>query len=159
MFRTLFRWDSRALPVNNLLTFISLEERPRGFVVNSRSKSAWIFILEFILVFENRVARWFVFKQKITLWEKIFRGSDWKMLIYFMAIWSILGTFGIFYDHLVHCAFIWYSFFRFWYHTQRKIWQPCPKISFWDSFCCLFTHEKTFRPGLPDFSCFNVPKS
>jgi hypothetical protein len=27
---------------------------------------------------------------------------DWKMLIYFMDIWNILRTLGIFYDHLVH---------------------------------------------------------
>jgi hypothetical protein len=27
-----------------------------------------------------------------------------------MAIWNILQTFGIFYDPLVHFAFIWYIF-------------------------------------------------
>jgi hypothetical protein len=27
-----------------------------------------------------------------------------------MAIWNILWTFEIFYDHLVLCVFIWYSF-------------------------------------------------
>jgi hypothetical protein len=32
----------------------------------------------------------------------------WKMLIYFMVIWNILRTFGLFYDHLVHFVFIWY---------------------------------------------------
>jgi hypothetical protein len=32
------------------------------------------------------------------------------MLIYFIAIWNILQTFGIFYDHLVHFVFIWYIF-------------------------------------------------
>jgi hypothetical protein len=37
--------------------------------------------------------------------------------MYFMAIWNILHTFGIFYEHLVH-------FFRFWYLVPRKIWQP-----------------------------------
>jgi hypothetical protein len=33
-----------------------------------------------------------------------------KMLIYFVAIWNILQTFGIFYDHLVHFVFSWYIF-------------------------------------------------
>jgi hypothetical protein len=33
---------------------------------------------------------------------KCLRALDLKMLIYFMAIWNILQTFGIFYDHLVH---------------------------------------------------------
>jgi hypothetical protein len=28
----------------------------------------------------------------------------------FLAIWNILRTFGIFYDHLVHFVFIWHIF-------------------------------------------------
>jgi hypothetical protein len=37
---------------------------------------------------------------------KIRRALDWKMLIYFMSIWNILQTFGMFYDPLVHlCSF------------------------------------------------------
>jgi hypothetical protein len=35
---------------------------------------------------------------------------DWKMLVYFIAIWNILWTFGILYGHLVHFVFIWYIF-------------------------------------------------
>jgi hypothetical protein len=41
---------------------------------------------------------------------KFWRALDEKMLIYFMAIWNILQTFGIFCDHLVHFVFIWYIF-------------------------------------------------
>jgi hypothetical protein len=41
---------------------------------------------------------------------KFWRVIDWKMLIYFMAIWNILWRFGIIYDHLVHIFFIWYIF-------------------------------------------------
>jgi hypothetical protein len=33
---------------------------------------------------------------------KFWRALDWKMLIYFMDIWNILRTFGIFCVHLVH---------------------------------------------------------
>jgi hypothetical protein len=33
---------------------------------------------------------------------KFWRALDWKLLIYFMAIWNILWRFGIFYDHFVH---------------------------------------------------------
>jgi hypothetical protein len=33
---------------------------------------------------------------------KFWRAKDGEMLIYFMAIWNILQTFGIFYDQLVH---------------------------------------------------------
>jgi hypothetical protein len=56
--------------------------------------------------------------------DKFWRALDRKMLIYFMAVWNILQTFGIFYDHLVHFVSIWYIFSRFWYHVPRKIWQP-----------------------------------
>jgi hypothetical protein len=38
---------------------------------------------------------------------KFWRALEWQMLIYFMSIWNILRTFGIFYDHLVHFVFIW----------------------------------------------------
>jgi hypothetical protein len=41
---------------------------------------------------------------------KFWRELDWKMFIYFMAIWNILWRFGIFYDHLVHFGFIGYIF-------------------------------------------------
>jgi hypothetical protein len=55
---------------------------------------------------------------------KFLRALDWKMLTYFMAIWNILRTFGISYDHLEHFLFIGYIFFRFWDFATRKIWQP-----------------------------------
>jgi hypothetical protein len=61
---------------------------------------------------------------------KFCRALDWKVLIYFMAIWNILQTFGIIYDPLVHFAFNLYIFSaRSWYYARRKIWQPCRKGS------------------------------
>jgi hypothetical protein len=44
---------------------------------------------------------------------KFWRALEWKMLKYFMTIWNILRTFGIFYDHLVHFVLIWYIFSSF----------------------------------------------
>jgi hypothetical protein len=41
---------------------------------------------------------------------KFWRALDWKMLIYFMALWNILQAFGIFHDNFVHFVFIWYIF-------------------------------------------------
>jgi hypothetical protein len=35
------------------------------------------------------------------------------MLTPFLAIWNILQTFGIFYEHLVHFPLIWYIFSSF----------------------------------------------
>jgi hypothetical protein len=58
------------------------------------------------------------------------RALDWKIWIYFMAIWNILQTFGIFYGHLEYFMTIWYicvnlvHLFWFWYYVRRKIWQP-----------------------------------
>jgi hypothetical protein len=56
--------------------------------------------------------------------DKFLRALDWKMLIYFMAIWNILRPFGKFYEHMALFELIWYNFFRLWYHVPRKIWQP-----------------------------------
>jgi hypothetical protein len=55
---------------------------------------------------------------------KFWRALDWKMLIYFMAIWNILQTFGIFYDHLVHFVFILCSFGTFGIIHQEKSGNP-----------------------------------
>jgi hypothetical protein len=50
-----------------------------------------------------------------------FRALDWKMLIYFMAIWTIL--FGISYKDLAHFLLIGYSF-PVSGSSTKKIWQP-----------------------------------
>jgi hypothetical protein len=49
------------------------------------------------------VARWLIFEPKIPIWVN-YGGPylDRKMLIYFMAIWNIIRTFGIFYNQLEH---------------------------------------------------------
>jgi hypothetical protein len=41
-----------------------------------------------------------------------------------MAIWNILQTFGIFYDHLVHFVFIWFIFSSFGITYQEKSGNP-----------------------------------
>jgi hypothetical protein len=48
------------------------------------------------------------FQTKIPNLGKFWRALDLKLLIQFMAIWNILQTIGIFYDHLVHFVLIWY---------------------------------------------------
>jgi hypothetical protein len=70
------------------------------------------------------VARWFLFIPKISNLCKFLSALDGKLLLYFMAIWNILRTFGIFYDHAVRFVFIWYIFSCFGIMYQRKIWQP-----------------------------------
>jgi hypothetical protein len=58
---------------------------------------------------------------------KFWRALDGKILIYFMAIWSILQPFGIFYDHLVQFVFIWYIFPGFGIMSQEKSGNPAMK--------------------------------
>jgi hypothetical protein len=55
---------------------------------------------------------------------KFWRALGGKMLIYFMAIWNILWTFGIFYDHLVHFVFLWYILSGFGIVYQEKSGYP-----------------------------------
>jgi hypothetical protein len=55
---------------------------------------------------------------------KFWRFLQWKIMLYFMAIWSIwyiLLHYGIFCGHLV-------CFDPFWYIVPRKIWQPCCQV-------------------------------
>jgi hypothetical protein len=73
----------------------------------------------------TRVARWFVFKPKIPIWEN-FGGSSYgkSWHVYFMTIWSILHPFEIFYDHLVYFVVICYIFPRFGILDQEKSGNP-----------------------------------
>jgi hypothetical protein len=61
-------------------------------------------------------------------------------------LYIFIGHFEIFYGHFGYFMTIWNifcSFGTFWYHVQRKIWQPC---------CCLLqTHNKKADLRL---SCF-----
>jgi hypothetical protein len=69
---------------------------------------------------------------------KFWRVLQWKMLVYFMAIWYILWSFCIFHGTLVYFVVILYIsyhfgifcghlvyFLRFWFIVPLKIWQPC----------------------------------
>jgi hypothetical protein len=56
--------------------------------------------------------------------SKFWRATDWQMLIYVMATWNILQTFGIFYNPLVHFVFIWDIFSSFGVMHQEKSGNP-----------------------------------
>jgi hypothetical protein len=103
---------------------------------------------------------------------KFWRALDLKMLLYFMAIWNILQTFGILYDHLVHFVFVRYIFSGFGIMCEEKSGNPdpCKVFSSHEPGCNLElvkrnTYIQSFslffhacEAGLPDFSGFNVPK-
>jgi hypothetical protein len=55
---------------------------------------------------------------------KFLTALDWKMLINFMAIWNILWTFWVFYDHLVNFVFLRYISSGFGIMHQEKSGNP-----------------------------------
>jgi hypothetical protein len=55
---------------------------------------------------------------------KFWSSLDRKILIYFMAIYNILWTFGLFYDHLVHFVYFWYIFSGFGFMYLEKSGNP-----------------------------------
>jgi phosphate/sulfate permease len=57
-------------------------------------------------------------------WGKFWRVLQWKMMAYFMTIWSISLPFGIFFGHLVYFMVIWHIFPRFGMLYQEKSGNP-----------------------------------
>jgi hypothetical protein len=61
------------------------------------------------------------FQTKSPNLSKFWRALEWKMLVYFTVIWSILRRFGIPilwpYGNCVYFSSLWYI-------VSRKIWQP-----------------------------------
>jgi hypothetical protein len=55
---------------------------------------------------------------------KFWMALEWKMQVYFMVIWNILQSFGIFYEKFGKCCGNLVYFPSFWYIVSRKIWQP-----------------------------------
>jgi hypothetical protein len=69
----------------------------------------------------SRVARWFLFKPKVPIWENF---SGPQIVLPFWNILWIFGIFGIFYDLSLHIVFIWYIFSSFGIMHQEKSGNP-----------------------------------
>jgi hypothetical protein len=78
-----------------------------------------------------RVARWFVFKPKNQNLGKFCSVLLWKILVYFMTIWSMLWPLEIFFDHLVYFVLIWNTFPRFVILYQEKSGNPGMDLHFY----------------------------
>jgi hypothetical protein len=72
----------------------------------------------------NQGCQMMCFQTKNTNLGKFRRVLQWKMLVYFMAIWSILRQCGIFCGHLVYFMVIWYIFPHFGILYQEKYGIP-----------------------------------
>jgi hypothetical protein len=85
--------------------------------------------------------------------SKFSRALDWKLLIYFLPIWSIVWTLEIFCTFFVDLVHI----FRFWYRIPRKIWQPC-SVSINVTSNHPSNHERTAARSMYRFSDFSETK-
>jgi hypothetical protein len=61
-----------------------------------------------------------------------------KMLVYFMVIWNLLRSFGIFYGHLESFTVIWYILWLF--GNVVVIWYIFPRFG-------ILCQEKSGNPG------------
>jgi hypothetical protein len=61
------------------------------------------------------------FQTKNPYLGKFWRVLLWKILVYFMTIWSILGHLEIFYGHLVYVVLIWYIFPALVFCTKKNL--------------------------------------
>jgi hypothetical protein len=64
------------------------------------------------------------FQTKNPNFGKFWRVLQWKILVYFMSIWTFLGPLEISYGHLVYFEVIWYIFPRFGILDQEKSGNP-----------------------------------
>jgi hypothetical protein len=85
---------------------------------------------------------------------KFWRALDWKMLICFIPIWNILGTLGIFYDHLLQFVFIRYIISGFGIMHQEKSGNPArqaivreKKLARFFHFMLRWTHLQSSTPS------------
>jgi hypothetical protein len=71
-----------------------------------------------------------------------------NVLVYLMAIWYILWTFGIFYGHLVYFMDIWYILWAFGIFYEHLVYF----VLIWSIFSCfgMFYREKSGNTGRKD---------
>jgi hypothetical protein len=74
--------------------------------------------------FLNQGCQMVCFQTKNPNLGKFCRVLLWKILVYFMTIWSNLRPLQIFFGHLVYFVVIWYIFIRFGILDQEKSGNP-----------------------------------
>jgi hypothetical protein len=78
---------------------------------------------------------------------KIWRALQWRMLAYFMPIWSILRPFGLFYGHLVYFTAIWYILLSFGIFCCHLVYAKVLWYIYFSPFGMLY-QEKSGNPGV-----------
>jgi hypothetical protein len=124
------RDDHDATPKATLLTYIVLPWWAFSDVVGNERNPTFPSNIQIC-----RVARWFIFKPKITIWVN-FRGLCYE------RCWNILWPFSLYYDHLIYFVVIWYIlwsfgiYFQFWYVVLKTSGNPG-----WNVICFLHWKE------------------
>jgi hypothetical protein len=133
-----------------------------------KCRGLWHFLLSFSC-HATRVARWFICIPKNPNFGKFWKSFEPKIFVYFMYlckyVWNILRSVGILYGHLVCFLVIWYIFQVLVSFTEKNlaIWHATKMfhVSYfmytvlnWSLVASGFISDT----GLPDFSCFNIPK-
>jgi hypothetical protein len=131
-FGLLLHWRRRLLKFDQrwiVLYFLIFQEKhpvtraanhdfPRVFKIHFPSFSVFKICTKTQRMFSSkRSSQMVYFLAKNPNLGKFWRVLQWKMLVYFMAIWYILWHFGIFCGHLAY-------FHSFGIESQQKIWQP-----------------------------------
>jgi hypothetical protein len=126
--KLLYKMDSRD-------KFGRLQADPQRFPSGMKALADYVRLhlpshLMYVGPVQSRVAGWYIFKPKNPYLGKFWRTLNWKRLVYFMAILSILRPNGLFYAHLVHFVVIWYILPSFGMLYREKSGNPGSKFSF-----------------------------
>jgi hypothetical protein len=70
------------------------------------------------------------FQTKNSNLGKFWRVLQWKKLVSFMSIWSILMPFGTFCGHMLYFVIIWYIFSRFGMMYKEKSGNPAADATY-----------------------------
>jgi hypothetical protein len=117
--------ESTSPKIGQLVQFSKTNNQPID--ENSPDPVILLLILSTVLTFlkrSNQGCQMVCFKTKNPNLGKFWRVLLWKILVYFMTIWSILLPLKIFYGHLVYFVVIWYIFPRFVILDQEKSGNP-----------------------------------
>jgi hypothetical protein len=74
----------------------------------------------------------------------------------FLAIWSILLPFSIFYGHLIYFVVIYFPVLVCMYVVSRKIWQPCLALQAEQPTLFVFNTNVCLQSSLPSTAVKNA---
>jgi glycosyltransferase involved in cell wall biosynthesis len=108
--------------LHNLVTLLKSEKIV--FVRKSDLQNVFAARIFSTVVVTARVARWYIFKPKKPNLGKFLRVLQWKILVYFMDIWSIFRPFRIYFMALWYILSSFGIFSPFWFFVPKQSGNP-----------------------------------